>query len=89
MVQTRAGRSQINPHKCLKRQKIYGTAAEALAEELVSRAIELMYGGANVGLMGVLADRVLELGGSVIGVIPESLVAVRGQCQARLSRTGR
>ncbi len=35
----------------------------------------LVYGGGNVGLMGILADTVLEAGGEVIGVIPESLVA--------------
>lgn len=52
----------------------YRDAALALAEELVSRDLELVYGGANVGLMGAVADRVLELGGHVIGVIPESLV---------------
>ncbi len=34
-----------------------------------------MYGGASVGLMGTLADKVLALGGRVIGVIPESLVS--------------
>lgn len=52
----------------------YGAAARTLAEELVSREIELVYGGARVGLMGMLADRVLELGGHVIGVIPDSPV---------------
>ena len=52
----------------------YGAAAVTLAEELVSRDFELVYGGARVGLMGMLADRVLELGGHVIGVIPESPV---------------
>ncbi|MFT5696125.1 MAG: hypothetical protein ACI9QQ_002105 [Myxococcota bacterium] len=52
----------------------YRDAALALAEELVSRDLELVYGGANIGLMGAVADRVLELGGHVIGVIPESLV---------------
>jgi uncharacterized protein (TIGR00730 family) len=35
----------------------------------------LVYGGGNVGLMGVLADAVLERGGRVVGVIPESLMA--------------
>jgi uncharacterized protein (TIGR00730 family) len=55
--------------------KEYGLAAKALAEELVSRGIELVYGGARVGLMGILADRVLELGGIVIGVIPKQLVS--------------
>jgi uncharacterized protein (TIGR00730 family) len=53
----------------------YAVAARDLAEELVSRDLGLVYGGANVGLMGTLADTVLELGGHVIGVIPESLVS--------------
>jgi uncharacterized protein (TIGR00730 family) len=42
---------------------------------LVERGIALVYGGGNIGLMGVLADTVLERGGQVIGVIPESLMA--------------
>lgn len=52
----------------------YADAATTLADEIVKRGFELVYGGADVGLMGVVADRVLELGGRVIGVIPESLV---------------
>ena len=39
------------------------------------RKIGLVYGGGNVGLMGVLADAVLGAGGEVIGVIPEKLMA--------------
>ncbi len=53
----------------------YRAAAESLGELLVERGIELVYGGGNIGLMGVLADKVLALGGRVIGVIPESLMA--------------
>src|SRR2546423_626875 len=37
------------------------------------RGIGLVYGGGNIGLMGVIADTVLESGGEVIGVIPQSL----------------
>ena len=51
----------------------YSIAAKDLAEELVSREIEIVYGGGRIGLMGVLAERAIELGGRVIGVIPESL----------------
>ena len=51
----------------------YAAAARNLAKELVTRNLELVYGGARVGLMGTLADSVLELGGGVIGVIPEAL----------------
>ena len=53
----------------------YGHAAARLGHALVSRGLTLVYGGARVGLMGALADAVLEEGGRVIGVIPESLVA--------------
>jgi uncharacterized protein (TIGR00730 family) len=42
---------------------------------LVERGIELVYGGGNIGLMGVLADTVLARGKRVIGVIPDSLMA--------------
>lgn len=48
---------------------------EKLAALLVSKGIELVYGGGNVGLMGHIADSVLSGGGKVIGVIPERLVA--------------
>ena len=41
---------------------------------MVARGIELVYGGADVGLMGHLAQSVQEQGGHVIGVIPQSLV---------------
>ncbi len=53
----------------------YQAAAERMARLLVERGIELVYGGGNIGLMGVLADTVLQRGGRVIGVIPESLMA--------------
>ncbi len=52
----------------------YAAAAEALARYLVSKGIAIVYGGGNVGLMGVLADTALAAGGEVIGVIPRSLV---------------
>jgi len=41
---------------------------------MVVQEITLIYGGGNVGLMGVLADSVLAAGGEVIGVIPQALV---------------
>ena len=53
----------------------YAAAARKLAHDLVARGCELVYGGAHVGLMGVLAETVLENGGRVIGVIPEVLLA--------------
>jgi len=51
----------------------YAQAAVALGEELVERGIGLVYGGARVGLMGVVADSVLKGGGHVTGVIPDFL----------------
>ncbi|MFT5031799.1 MAG: hypothetical protein ACI9VS_004269, partial [Candidatus Binatia bacterium] len=48
-------------------------AAKAVGTELARRGIGLVYGGGNVGLMGVVADATLESGGEVIGVIPEAL----------------
>jgi uncharacterized protein (TIGR00730 family) len=55
------------------RLEIYGSAACTLATALVSRNINLVYGGAGIGLMGMVADQVLKLGGEVIGVIPKAL----------------
>jgi len=52
----------------------YRTAAEDLGRELAARGIELVYGGAHVGLMGGVADAVLAGGGRVTGVIPNALV---------------
>jgi len=52
---------------------VYTTSAIALADALVSRNIRLVYGGASIGIMGTLADRVLAGGGEVIGVIPKAL----------------
>jgi len=52
----------------------YRAAATDLGSRLADRGIELVFGGASVGLMGVVADAALEGGGRVIGVIPQSLV---------------
>lgn len=48
----------------------YIKAAKALGRFLAEREVELVYGGASVGLMGILADETLSAGGRVIGVIP-------------------
>jgi len=56
------------------RLKAYADAARALAEALVSRNIGLVYGGASIGIMGAVADHVLQLGGKAVGVIPEALM---------------
>ena len=47
-------------------------SARIVGTMLLQRNIRLVYGGASVGLMGILADTVLAGGGEVIGVIPES-----------------
>ena len=52
----------------------YRAAAEEMGTELVRRNIGLVYGGGNIGLMGVLADAVLKAGGEAVGVIPERLM---------------
>ena len=52
---------------------IYKQAAIQLGNAFVKRDITLVYGGGKIGLMGVLADTILNQGGKVIGVIPELL----------------
>lgn len=56
------------------RLESYAASARQLAAALVRRDLRLVYGGARVGIMGVVADAVLGLGGEVVGVIPASLV---------------
>jgi uncharacterized protein (TIGR00730 family) len=51
----------------------YTAAARRLGRVLAERGVGLVYGGGRVGLMGIVADAVLEGGGQVIGVIPEAL----------------
>lgn len=50
------------------------SAIKQLAETLVKQEIKLVYGGGSVGVMGLLANDVLESGGEVIGVIPQFLM---------------
>ena len=52
----------------------FAGAAAALGKALAERRITLVYGGGNVGLMGLLADAALRAGGEVIGVIPKALM---------------
>lgn len=52
---------------------VYADAARGLARVLVQRGLEVVYGGADKGIMGLLADSVLALGGKIHGVIPEML----------------
>jgi len=51
----------------------YFTAAEALGRQLADNGIGLVFGGGRVGLMGAVADAVLESGGNVKGIIPRFL----------------
>lgn len=55
------------------RDPAFAAAARALGAELVSRGYGLVYGGAKVGLMGIVADTVLSAGGHVFGVMPDFL----------------
>ena len=52
---------------------VYADAARELADVLVRHDLELVYGGANKGIMGVIANAVLGAGGKVHGVIPKML----------------
>ena len=69
-------------------REAYRLAARELGAELASRGIGLVYGGASVGLMGVVADAALEAGGSVIGVLPKAIqdleVAHHGLTELRI-----
>ncbi len=56
------------------RNPAYATRARALGERLAADGLALIYGGGNVGLMGIVADAVLANGGEVVGVIPQQLV---------------
>ena len=51
----------------------YAETAKCLGREMVARGVGLVYGGGGIGLMGGVADAVLEAGGEVIGVIPAGL----------------
>ena len=55
-------------------QPVYAERAAQLGTRLAHEGIALVYGGGNVGLMGVLADAALAAGGEVVGVIPKQLV---------------
>lgn len=57
----------------LGKNAIYKQAAISLSEWIVKNSNNLVYGGGKVGLMGIMADTVLQLGGDVIGVIPTFL----------------
>jgi uncharacterized protein (TIGR00730 family) len=53
---------------------IYADTARRLGELMAERGLALVFGGGHIGLMGILADAVLDRGGRAIGVIPQALV---------------
>jgi len=55
-------------------QPEFAALTRATARAMVERDVELVYGGGRLGLMGIIADSVLELGGKAYGVIPQLLV---------------
>jgi uncharacterized protein (TIGR00730 family) len=69
----------------------YQTIAKELGTAMAEADFRLVYGGAHVGLMGVIADAVLAAGGEVIGIIPQQLadreVAHRGLTELHVVRS--
>jgi uncharacterized protein (TIGR00730 family) len=57
-------------------QPVFAECARATARAMVDAGVDLVYGGGRLGLMGVIADRMLELGGRAYGVIPQALVDI-------------
>lgn len=55
-------------------KEIYKSKSRELGEAFLKNKTSLIYGGANVGLMGIIADTVLEGGGEAIGIMPNHLV---------------
>ena len=53
---------------------VFADAVRATAEAMVARGVDLVYGGGRLGLMGLIADNVLDRGGRVYGVIPAALI---------------
>ena len=66
----------------------YAETARALARYLVKLGMGIVYGGGNVGLMGIVADTAMREGGEVLGVIPQALfekeVGHRGITELRI-----
>ena len=55
---------------------VFAECARATARAMVDAGVDLVYGGGRLGLMGLIADSMLELGGRVYGVIPQALVDI-------------
>jgi uncharacterized protein (TIGR00730 family) len=56
-------------------REVYGEQARALGRAMAERGIGLVYGGGGIGMMGAVADAVIEARGEVIGVIPYALAS--------------
>ncbi|KAI7725039.1 hypothetical protein M8C21_001270, partial [Ambrosia artemisiifolia] len=56
------------------KRDVYGDAAIELAQELVAKRLDLVYGGGSIGLMGLVSQAVHCGGGHVLGIIPRALV---------------
>ena len=73
------------------RLDVYAEGARALARALVTRDLGLVYGGASIGLMGLIADSVLAMGGRAVGVIPHALaqkeVAHKGLTELHITQS--
>ena len=57
-------------------QPVFAECTRATARAMVGAGVDLVYGGGRLGLMGLIADSVLELGGRAYGVIPQALVDI-------------
>jgi uncharacterized protein (TIGR00730 family) len=84
MTQRRIARVAVFCGSNVGQGDAYRHAAVALGRELAARGIGLVYGGTMKGLMGVLADAMIDAGGRAHGVITQRLFD-RGQLHARLS----
>ena len=56
--------------------EVFAEATRETARAMVNCGVDLVYGGGRLGLMGLVADSVLELGGRVYGGIPQALVDI-------------
>jgi uncharacterized protein (TIGR00730 family) len=77
----------VNCGSCSGFNPVYVEAAEKLGAEIAHSGLELVFGGADAGLMGVVANTVMKAGGKVIGIIPESFahkVSHRGLADLRI-----
>ncbi len=56
------------------RNDAYRQAAETLVDKLIEKNVSIIYGGGNVGLMGIVANRAIARGGKITGVMPHALI---------------